>query len=250
MPTTAIVRLPGTNFGDGITTAGLGPPDFRRALAQHEAYCRALEDCGLEVVTLDADPRHPDGCFVEDTAVVTESVAVSTRPGSPARAGEEEAVAEVLAGYRALERIRPPGCVDGGDVLRVGSHFLIGRSARTNQPGADQLGEILAAHGYPSSQVPVEAGLHLKTGVTTLGDGRVVATAAFAPLFPRAQVVPVDPGEEYAANCLAVNGRLLVPAGHPGVRRRLGQAGYDVVEVAMSEFRKMDGGLTCLSLLL
>ncbi len=248
-PTTAIVREPGENFAAGITSAGLGPPDPDLALAQHRAGCDALRDAGLEVVVLPADPRHPDGCFVEDTAVVLDEVAVITRPGDPSRRGEVEAVADVLARYRPLERIHAPGRLDGGDVLRCGDHLYIGRSARTNRAGAEQLAQIVSAHRYTSSEVPVDEGLHLKTEVTGLGDGRLIATAEAAARFPSSQVVVVPREEAYAANCLRLHDRVLIPDGCPRVRERLLELGVQVVVLEMSEFRKMDGGLTCLSLL-
>ena len=248
-PTTALVREPGENLARGLSTAGLGPPDPRLALAQHRAYCDALRNAGLEVLVLPADPRHPDGCFVEDTAVVLDGVAVITRPGDPSRRGEVEAVAAVLAQVRPLVHIQSPGRLDGGDVLRWGDHLYIGRSARTDREGAAQLAEIVAAQGYTSSEVPVDAGLHLKTGVTGPGDGRLIATAALAARFPSFDVVTVPDDEAYAANCLRVRDRLLIPDGCPRVRRVLAELGYEVVGVEMSEFRKMDGGLTCLSLI-
>ncbi|HSM07295.1 MAG TPA: hypothetical protein VK858_21890 [Longimicrobiales bacterium] len=248
-PATAIVREPGENLAAGITTADLGLPDPDRALAQHRAYCDALRAAGLGVVVLPADPRHPDGCFVEDTAVILDEVAVITRPGDPSRRGEVEAVAEVLAGYRPLARLRSPGRLDGGDVLRCGDHLHIGRSARTDAEGAGQLAEIAAARGYTTSEVPVDGELHLKTGVTGLGDGRLVATAGAATRFPSSEVVVVSEEETYAANCLRLHDRVLIPDGCPRVRVRLVELGYQVVALEMSEFRKMDGGLTCLSLL-
>jgi len=247
-PTTAIVREPGENLARGLTTAGLGPPDPRLALAQHRAYCDVLRESGLEVVVLPADPRHPDGCFVEDTAVILGEVAVITRPGDPSRRGEEEAVAAVLSRIRRLIHIPPPGRLDGGDVLQWGDRVYIGRSTRTNREGATQLAEIVSARGYAASEVPVDAGLHLKTGVTELGDGRLIATAAMAARFPSADVVTVPEDEAHAANCLRVGDRLLIPGGCPGVHRTLLELGYEVVVVEMSEFQKMDGGLTCLSL--
>lgn len=247
-PTLALVREPGEELSRGLTTAGLGRPDPSRALEQHRAYRNALREAGLEVVVLPPDPQHPDGCFVEDAAVVLDEVAVVTRPGHLSRRGEVEAVAESLARYRPLERIRAPGRLDGGDVLRCGDHLWIGRSTRTNREGAGQLAEIAAARGYTTSEVPVDAGLHLKTGVTDLGDGRLIATAALAGRFPSSEVVTVPDEEAYAANCLRVRDRLLIPDGCPRVRRALEALGYQVVVVEMSEFRKMDGGLTCLSL--
>lgn len=250
MWTRAIVRRPGENLARGLTTQRSGPPAYGRALEQHAAYCHALRGCGLEVTVLEADARHPDGCFVEDTAVVLDEAAILTRPGDPSRRGEVAAVAEVLGRYRPLLRIRSPGRLDGGDVLRVGDHVYIGRSGRTNAEGARQLMAMLSAHGYTASEVPVDAGLHLKSGVTWLGDDTLIATGELAGSFPRWNVLPVRDDEAYAANCLHVNGRILIPAGFPGARRQVRGLGMEIVEVEMSEFRKLDGGLTCLSLLL
>jgi len=69
--TRALVRPPSPNFADGLTTSSLGAPDVALALAQHEAYCRALEACGLALTRLEADPRFPDSTFVEDAAILT-----------------------------------------------------------------------------------------------------------------------------------------------------------------------------------
>lgn len=247
--TTALTRKPGKNFATGITTSSLGKPDVAKALLQHESYCRALEKCGLTVSVLDADKRYPDGCFVEDTAVVTEKMAVITRPGDPARRGEEEEIAELLAKHRKIERIEPPGTVDGGDLLRVGNHFYIGRSRRTNQAGAKQLADILSTYEYTSSDIQVQHVLHLKTGITWLGVDTFIAIDAFATAIDAAKVVRVVPEEAYAANCLLINDHLLMPNGFPKTKPQLLSLGNDLIEVDMSEFRKMDGGLTCLSLL-
>ena len=136
---------------------------------------------------------------------------------------------------------------DGGDVLRSRKHVWSRPSARTDREGAGQLAELAAARGYATSEVPVDAGLHLKTGVTDPGDGRLIATAPVAARFPSSEVVVVPEEEGYGANCLRVRDRLLFPDGYPWVRRKLAVLDYEVVGVEVSEFRKMDGGLTCLS---
>jgi dimethylargininase len=155
--TKAIVRLPGTNFSQGLTMSeSPSGPDFRKALEQHAAYCRALEACGLEVIEMAADDNFPDGTFVEDTFVIAERVAIATRPGAKTRMGEVESVAKAVLGLRSrLELIEAPGTVDGGDVCQVDDHFLIGLSARTNEAGAAQLAAILARHRYTSSTVDI-----------------------------------------------------------------------------------------------
>jgi dimethylargininase len=253
-PLNAIVRPPSANFAKGLTTAAAGPPDVALALEQHESYCRALEACGARLTRLPADPAHPDATFVEDTAIVTERGAILTRPGAPSRSGEVKAIRGALAAfYPVLDAIEPPGTVDGGDVCEAGERFFIGISARTDERGALQLAAILRRLGYRPTVVDIRGSrgmLHLKSGLAWLGDGRLAATEAFmtADWFGGFEVVRVLPSEAYAANCVSVGGRLLVAAGYPVFEESTRRLGYDVVPLAMSEFRKMDGGLSCLSL--
>lgn len=250
--THAICRQPNPEFGAGLTTvdlAGDGPPDYGLACEQHEAYVDTLREAGLAVTVLDPLAGYPDAHFVEDTAVVTPQVAVITRPGHANRRGEEQSIAAVLAGHRPLARIVAPGTLDGGDVLMVGNHFFIGLSERTNTDGAAQLSAILAAHGHTATTVPVAAGLHFKSSVNEVGRALLV-TADFAgrPELAAHEQLLVPAGEEYAGNTLRINDRLLTPRGYPGTRRLLAALNLPVIELETSEMRKMDGGLTCLSL--
>lgn len=247
--TRAIVRRPGKNFADGITTSNLGKPIFEKALDQHKAYCEALTKCGIDVIVLEADEKYPDGCFVEDTAVVTKEVAIITRPGNPARLGEEITIKEVLKQYKAIETINAPGNLEGGDILRVENHFYIGLTDRTNEEGAKQLSAHLLKHGYTSSTVDVNDILHLKTGIAYLGNNNFIAINDLTKLFQSANIVELESDETYSANCLKVNDYLLIPKGFPKSKKKIAALGYNIIEVEMSEFRKMDGGLTCLSLL-
>lgn len=246
----AIVRRPAPTLGGGETTARLGVPDHGLALTQFDAYAEALRAGGLSVTILAPLSAYPDAHFVEDTAVVTPEVAVITRPGAASRRGEQQYMEPEIAQHRPIVRIEEPGTLDGGDVLQVGSCFLIGVSARTNPHGARQLGRVVEGFGYRWRLVPVEAGLHLKSSVNLLGEDRLLVTRAFAgheTLKGFDQVV-VPAGEEYACNSLLINGRLLVPEGYPGTRALLEDTGLPLLALDTSEFRKMDGGLTCLSL--
>lgn len=244
-----IVRKPGRNFASGITTSNLGQPDFSKTLEQHAAYCEALIKCGVELTVLDADESYPDGCFVEDTAVVNSRVKVISRPGAAARRGEEEAIAQVLAGYGPTEAITAPGTMEGGDILRAENHYYIGISERTNEEGAGQLSAILARHGFTTSIIRVEAGLHLKSDIAYLGNGNFISTPVFSNVAHPANTIILEPDEYYSANCLRVNDYLLVAKGFPKSKMKILELGYNIIELDMSEFRKMDGGLTCLSLL-
>lgn len=254
LKTRAIVIPPAANFAAGLTTAQLGAPVHARALQQHEVYCRALQECGLKLIRLDADERHPDSTFVEDTAVLTYTGAVVTRPGAPTRMGEAARIKKVLAShYHDLLSISEPGTLDGGDVCEAENHFFIGISQRTNEAGAQQLARLLAAFGYGSTLVDIRAVkeiLHLKSGLAYLGDKRLVVIEALADRqeFRSYDLVRVSRDEEYAANCVRVNDRVFVAAGYPMFERQLRVLGYQAIALEMSEFQKMDGGLSCLSL--
>jgi dimethylargininase len=253
--TQAIVRLPGENFTQGLTMSGCASgPDTAKALEQHAAYRCALAACGLEVAAMSADEAYPDGTFVEDTFVIAERVAIATRPGAKTRMGEVDAVAKAVRGFRPrLEHIEPPGTVDGGDICQVDDHFLIGVSARTNEAGAAQLAAILARHEYTSATIDIRKHawlLHLKSGIAYLGERRFLV----APGFPRTDelahcdVLEVASNELYAANAVRVNDEVLIASGFPMLADALDKLRYRIRCLDMSEFAKMDGGLSCLSL--
>jgi len=252
--TRAIVRPPGRTFADGLTTAGLGLPDLPLALAQHAAYVAALESCGLAVTRLPADDRFPDSTFVEDTAVLARGLAVLCRPGAPSRAGEVEAIRPALEAFFPLPAaIASPGTVDGGDVCEAGDHVFIGVSERTNEDGARQLASLLSTRGLGSTLVDVRGVpglLHLKSGIAWLGGRNLALSRPFAarPEFAGWTILEVPPGEDYAANAVLVNGRVLVADGFPLFAAAVRALGLTVVPLGMSEFRKLDGGLSCLSL--
>ena len=251
--TRAIVRPPAETFADGLTSSGLGHPDLALALEQHEAYCRALEKLGLSLDRLPPDSEFPDSTFVEDAAIVTSKGAILTRPGAPSRAGEVTAMGAALGRwFPQLDRITQPGTLDGGDVCEAGSHFFIGLSHRTNKGGAAHLAAWLTEHGFGSSVIDIRelpGLLHLKTGLSWLGGRRLLAWAAIAghEALRGWDVVEVPKGEEYAANCIGVNGAILIAEGFPRTAALLRGLGHEVVEIDMSEYRKMDGGLSCLS---
>jgi dimethylargininase len=252
--TRALVRPPADTFAAGITSSSLGPPDLAVALQQHEAYCRALERLGLSLVRLAPDPDFPDSTFVEDAAIVTTRGASLTRPGVPSRAGEVAAIGAVLGEwFPDAAEITAPGTLDGGDVCEAGRHFFIGLSERTNPEGAAQLAEWLARQRFGSSLIDIRAMpalLHLKTGLSWLGERRLLAIGEIAghEALSGWEIVRVPEGEEYAANCIRVNDALLVARGFPATGALLGGLGYDAVPLDVLEYRKMDGGLSCLSL--
>jgi dimethylargininase len=207
------------------------------------------------VVTLPPDAKHPDSTFVEDTALILPGLgALLTRPGAPSRAGEVESIREALHPFfTTLPQVTSPGTLDAGDVCEAGAHLFIGISHRTNANGAAQLAAWAAQFGYTASTVnvcDVNGILHLKSGIAALEPRRLVLIEALAddPAFAGYDIVRVPAGEEYGANCVRVNDVVFVSEGQPQLDAQLRALGYTLQALDMSEYAKMDGGLSCLSL--
>ena len=250
----AIARRPASNFLTGITTSDLGVPDYETAYRHHAAYCSALTAAGLDVTVLEPDARYPDSTFVEDTAVIAGARAMLTRPGAPSRLGEVAAMREPLwRFFEHLDEIRAPGTLDGGDVCEAGSHVFIGVSHRTNSEGAQQLAAWLARDGNTAALIDIrdlDEILHLKSGMAYVGNDTFVVIDALLPRLDlgNAAVIRTLPAETYGANCIAVNDVVLLPTDHPQLQADLTKRGFTTKELDVSEYRKMDGGLSCLSL--
>lgn len=246
-----IVRIPGESYINGLTTSNLGVPDYEKALKQHGAYIEALKTCGVEVTILPGHADFPDSTFVEDTAVLTPGFAIISNPGAASRNGEVIEMGQVLKShYENMYYIKSPGTLDGGDILQIDRHFYIGLSARTNLEGAQQLKAVLELENYDATIVQLEKFFHLKTGISYLGNQTVVVAGEFInhPDFQSYKKIIVPPEEEYAANCIRVNDYVIIPSGYPKTKQKINEAGYETIELDMSEFRKLDGGLSCLSL--
>ena len=249
-----IVRRPCRAMVDGITSAPeLGKPDYELALKEHDDYIAALKQCDVDVTVLEADERYPDSCFVEDPALITRKCAIITNPGAASRNGEKNEIIGAVKKFFSddqIEYIQSPGTLEGGDVMMVGDHFYVGRSARTNEEGIRQLTEILAKYGMTCSEVPLYEVLHLKTGVNYLEDNNMLVSGEFVekPEFEKYNKVVIPEEEAYAANCIWVNDTVIVPAGYPTVLKAVQDLGYKTLVVDTSEYRKVDGGLSCLSL--
>jgi dimethylargininase len=230
----------------------LGAPDLEAALRQHEEYCEALESCGIELIRLPAEEHYPDSTFVEDAALLTPRGAILTRPGAESRRGEVESIAPVIRDYfDNIYSIDEPGTLDAGDVCEAGEHFFIGISRRTNEYGAKQLAHLLNSFGYTTSLIDIRGLsniLHLKSGLAYLPGKRLVIIDALSneKEFFSYDLIRLNSSEEYAANCLSLNGKTLIASGFPMLKREL--EGHSIISLNMSEFQKMDGGLSCLSL--
>ncbi len=246
-----IVRKPCANMTNGISNADLGKPDFKKALSQHHNYVELMKSCNVEATIIEADENYPDSTFVEDTAILAEKVAVITNPGAESRKGEEEEILlQLKKFYNNIELIKKPGSCEGGDVMRVGDHFYIGLSERTNPDGAEQLITILSKYGYTGSSVEMSEMLHLKTGLSYLENNNLLVAGEFInhPDFKDFNKIEIPEDENYAANSIWVNDTVIVPAGYPKTEKLIKEAGYKTKTIDISEFRKLDGGLSCLSL--
>lgn len=252
--TNAIVRIPGESFADGLTSMQFGLPDIDRALAQHASYREALNKIGLRVTELPPDPNFPDSTFVEDTAVLTSNLAVLTRPGAPSREGEVGSIhRSLLSFYDRIKTIEFPGTVDGGDICQADNKFFIGLSDRTNESGAQQLRNFLTNDGYEVDMIDIRGLpdlLHLKSGLSYVGERNMVLVDSLLahPAFDSFHKIKALKQENYAVNCVRIKDYILFAAGFPILAGSLESLGYQLIQLEVSEFRKMDGGLSCLSL--
>ena len=229
--------------------------DPAKAIAQHAAYEKALRQAGYEVIRLPDLPDHPDGVFVEDTALILDDHAVILCPGAASRAAETASTAAGLASHFELHRVAD-GHVDGGDVLRIGKTLYVGVSTRTDATGVAALRQVVRPLGFEVVQAELKECLHLKTGATFAGQdrgGNLVLLYNDASVDP-AQFASVDPmvvdvREPAAANCLRAGDRLILPAGNPRTAAHLRQRGFALAEIDVSELQKAEAGVTCMSLI-
>ncbi|MFI5136086.1 MAG: dimethylarginine dimethylaminohydrolase family protein [Chitinophagales bacterium] len=246
----AIVREVADTYDQCVTTQQ-EKIDVALAKSQHEKYCSALEKIGLKLIRIEADNHFPDCCFVEDTAIVADDLAIITHPGAISRRGETDAVEKIISGYKSVHHITPPMTIDGGDVLEIGKKIFIGLSERTSRDAIDQVAQIVQSRNYEVIAVPVHHTLHLKSAVTALNDSHIIMAEGFFDeiFFSDYEKIIVPRDEEYAANCLAVNETVFIPQGFPVTKSLIERAGFKTIALENSEFKKGDGALTCLSIL-
>jgi dimethylargininase len=248
-PTKALVREPGDTYTSCISSHPQHHTvDLNKARAQHARYCDVLSDLGLEVIRVPRDDQHPDACFVEDNAVVFGDKALICRMARETRRGEQPGVAAVLEEYVKIKWAEAPATIEGGDVVHLGDRLICGVTERTNLEGVSQLRDWL---GVRVDTIDDPGIMHLKSYVTSLGGGRVIATKTYArhPALDGLDVLVIPEGEEYAADTLTVGDTVLMPAGYPRSHEMVRAAGYEVIPMDVGEIEKCDGALTCLSIL-
>jgi dimethylargininase len=254
---TAITRAVSPGLADcELTFVDRQPIDVAKAQSQHTAYEHLLAKLGIRVHSLPAEPTLPDSMFVEDPAIVLDELAVILPLGTKSRQPEAESLAKALAAFRKLAHITAPAAIEGGDVLRIDRTLYVGQTTRTNAEGVRQLAAILAPHNYKVVPVPVTGCLHLKSAVTYLGRGTLLANRPWFDTKPfdtepsvTFQWIDVDPSEQHAANALAVADTIIFPASFPKTRARIESAGFHVTPIDISELQKAESGLTCSSLI-
>ena len=248
---TGLIRPPSSRLADGIVThISRTPVDVALARTQHAAYAEALAASGWAVERVPAADDCPDSVFVEDAVVICGDLAVLTRPGAAARRAEVGGTARVVAalGLRTAQ-IEDPGTLDGGDVLQAGTTVYVGRGGRTNGEGIRQLRSLLAPLGRTVVAVPLGNVLHLKSAVTALPDGTFLLLPHLVPaaLFPA--VRPVE--EESGCHVVPLGGdRVLIAASAPRTAELIEDLGFTPVVADITEFEKLEGCVTCLSVLL
>jgi len=260
--TRAVLRKPGRNFVDAIAqNPHHEKPDYDKAMVEYMNYAEILrEKMGVAVIMCEPDKRFPDGNFVEDTHLVLDrKVIIELNPGAPSRAGEPMSLAPFLPKNLSRQILSKKFTIDGGDVLQDGKNIYVGLSTRTQQGAIDELTEITAPLGYQVHIIHVPAGLHLKSGMTCILPNHFIIQVAFEGILKEMQSRDsaikyfVVPREEYfAANVLPVNGKIMIPAGCPITKNYISKyyKPDEIFEVDTTEVRKVDGALTCSSLLL
>ena len=249
----AIVRVPSERLAQAqLTHLARRPVDVARAQVEHAAYVALLRAHGLELHHAPAAPEHPDGMFVEDVLVVIAGRAILTRPGAATRRGEADSLLPLLLRLALpTERIVAPATLDGGDVLVTHRHVLVGQSTRTNRDAITQLTALSACAGRVVTPLEVVGALHLKTALTSLPDGALIAapdfvdTARLRELGYRVHHAP----EASGANVLCLGQTVVLPAAASATARMLGELGYRVHPLELSEVQKLEAGVTCLSVL-
>ena len=247
----AITFRPGENLTDN-SSFSVGIPDHKRTIFQHKNYCEALEKSGVKVTVLSTDQTLPSDCFIGSVAIITGNLAIiSSFPDDNPKQEKRKTVASALVSNKLLKFITAPGLLDCRDALQINDHFYIGLSERTNQEGAAQLAFFLREYRCKVTMVAPDKEFHapLSTAATYLGKDRLLIREELALLFPFLgyEKIVVPNKERGATNALMVNDTLIFPAGYTRTSDKIKQLGISLLEVNISEFEKMNGGINCLS---
>ncbi len=249
----AIVRRPSQRIAEGeVTHIDRRPMDVERAMAQYADYLALLRRHGVELIEVPTAPDHPDGLFVEDALVVVDGQAVITRPGAASRRGEIDSIRPVVAALGLpIAAIRAPGTLDGGDVLCLGRDVFIGLTTRTDADAIEQFACIVAPLGRTVVAVGVPGCLHLKSAITALPDGSLIAVPGWVdPAVFEAHGYRVHAAAEpTGGDVLCLGDTVVLPADAPGTAELIHRLGFPVEPIDVGELQKIEAGVTCMSVL-
>ena len=248
----AICRLPSRSLVDGLRAEDTGQPDYDIFIKDHADYIETLKSTGAKVIVLEALEAFPDSVFIEDAVLCLPKGAVIMRPGAPSRLGEAEAIKQIISElYTQVEQIKGPGFIEGGDILVTETEVLVGRSARTDKAGIEELASIIDPWGHTLREVDTPEGvLHFKTDCSLLDEKTILSTERLAQTgcFENYDVITTADGEEACANTIRFNNYVIMPDGFPETEHKLVTRGYAVKKIGNTEAAKLDGGMSCLSL--
>lgn len=248
----AIVCSPSKNYRSAISSNDENKNiDIEKAQYQHHEYCKVLEKIGLTLIKIPENEIHPDSCFVQDPCVIFGKTAIITKQKPTSRKGEGEMIKQVIKHFKKIKIMTGQATMDGGDVMVTPTKIFIGLSQRTNQAGIDQYKTFLKNENLPPViTISVEKYLHLMSSVTYIGKNTIVISKlADESYFKGFRKIYVPTKEAYASNCLSVNDYVIIPKGYPQLKNQIQKQTFKVVGIDISEFKKADGGVTCLSIL-
>ena len=254
-----IVRRPPRSFANALTTSQFTngeKPDYELALKQHNKYVNTFKNLGLNVTVLEAKEEYPDCCFVEDQALIIDNHVFFPITGAPSRRGEQKTIVETISPYmKSIHWCQEPGRIDGGDVVRVGDIFYIGKSNRSNDEGISQFQEFLTKLEFESYIVNVpDYSLHLTTLCSSPNSNLLLIPEStkddlvFENLPDSVEIIIIPDNETYGCNTIGIEDKVIISEGYSTVKNILIEKGMEIIELPMSEFRAVDGSLTCLSL--
>ena len=246
----AIIRQPNKSIQNGLSSQNLHP-QYEIVLEEHSNYIKAMEEAGLKINLLEPLEEYPDSIFVEDPALTYKSNVIILNPFDPSRNGEKDLIKKEIKHLFDNMLFVEDGYVEGGDILNIKNHFIIGLSNRTNILGAKNLSIILQKLGATVEicKTPDDI-LHFKSECSILDDDTILVSKKMAQLdYLRSNyhLIELPEGEEGAANSLRVNDKLLLPYGFTTAEKMLSKK-YDIIKVKVDEIAKVDAGLSCMSL--
>lgn len=249
---TVITHLPSPALQEcELTFLDSKPIDIKKAQEEHKNYIAMIEQCGAKVITFDDNINLPDSVFVEDPIIVFDEIAILTSMGAESRRAESANVEKLFSKYRDIKKIDLPAKIEGGDVLQIGKHIFVGKSARTNSDGIRALRDILSPYGYDVTAVKVSGCLHLKTGCTALDESTLLINPEWVDTkaFQGFKLIVIPKEEPFAANILKINDTICMNKAFPKTIEIVKSLGYNVKSTDISEFVKAEAGLTCMSVL-